>query len=272
MRRLLLLLTLLFPPIVFAQSSDADLRARLIARPLFLRGLWASDKLHFKPDGTLHGRSGTVPFTTAGVQFDQLSLRGKSLSLRGVRTGLTFIDNVPKAVVMQSFRKGNGSEEEAIEIEIDAPPGHDFKDVLDTIFAPNLASLTPALPDFWQDFARDHFPGAAPFARTPDPPTPGLGRIGGGISPPHVLSHVEPEFSEAARSMAASGNVLVSLEVDTSGQPTHLRIVRPCGLGLDEKAIEAVQQYKFQPAVKNGVPVPVKLAIEINFKIFANRP
>ena len=96
----------------------------------------------------------------------------------------------------------------------------------------------------------------------------GVFHIGGGVSKPVVLYSVEPEFSEEARKAKFSGNVEVYLWVDENGSPSHIRVVRPIGMGLDEKAIEAVRQYKFKPAIKDGKPVKVDLYIDVNFQIF----
>jgi periplasmic protein TonB len=93
-------------------------------------------------------------------------------------------------------------------------------------------------------------------------------RIGGGVSAPQVIFQVEPEFSEEARKAKVAGNVLVNLWVGTDGRPSHVRVIRGVGMGLDEKAVEAVKQYKFRPAMENGKPVLVELNIEVNFQIF----
>jgi protein TonB len=93
-------------------------------------------------------------------------------------------------------------------------------------------------------------------------------RIGGGVSAPQVIFQVEPEFSEEARKAKTAGNVLVNLWVGTDGKPSHVRVIRGVGMGLDEKAVAAVQQYRFKPAMENGKPVLVELNIEVNFQIF----
>ena len=93
-------------------------------------------------------------------------------------------------------------------------------------------------------------------------------RIGGGVSAPVALYTPEPEFSEEARKAKVAGNVLVYLQVDTNGKPVNVRILRGIGMGLDEKALEAVRQYKFKPAMENGHPVRVEMNIEVNFQIF----
>ena len=93
-------------------------------------------------------------------------------------------------------------------------------------------------------------------------------RIGGGISSPIPIYTVEPEFSEEARKAKVAGNVLVNLWVGTDGLPSHVHVLRGVGMGLDEKAVEAVRQYRFKPAMENGKPVLVELNIEVNFQIF----
>lgn len=61
---------------------------------------------------------------------------------------------------------------------------------------------------------------------------------------------------------------LVTLIVDENGKPQQVHVVRPLGMGLDEKAIEAVQQYRFSPAMYEGKPVPVQINIEVRFQVY----
>ena len=96
----------------------------------------------------------------------------------------------------------------------------------------------------------------------------GLMHIGGSVKPPSVLFQVEPDFSEEARKAKFSGDVQVYLWVDEQGNPSHVRVYRGVGMGLDEKAIAAVKQYKFKPAMLNGKPVKVDLYIDVDFHIF----
>ena len=95
----------------------------------------------------------------------------------------------------------------------------------------------------------------------------GVMHIGGGVSKPVVLYQVEPEFSEEARKAKFSGNVEVYLWVDTDGKPSHIKVVRGVGMGLDQKAMDAVRQYRFKPAMKDGKPVQVDLYVDVNFQI-----
>jgi len=96
----------------------------------------------------------------------------------------------------------------------------------------------------------------------------GLMRPGGGVSAPQVIFSVDPEFSDEARRAKYQGICVVSVIVDAQGNPQRVRVVRPLGMGLDEKAVEAVKQYKFKPAYYQGHPVAVEVNIEVNFRIY----
>jgi TonB family protein len=95
----------------------------------------------------------------------------------------------------------------------------------------------------------------------------GLARVGNGVSAPVALNHVLAEYSEEARRSGFSGICIVQMIVDAQGKPQHPRVVRALGAGLDEKAIEAVKKYRFKPAMKAGVPVPVMIDVEVNFRL-----
>ena len=96
----------------------------------------------------------------------------------------------------------------------------------------------------------------------------GLYHVGGGVSPPVLIYSVDAEFSDEARRAKYQGVSVVSLIVDAHGLPQRIRVVRKLGMGLDEKAVEAVKQYKFKPSMYQGKPVPVEITIEVNFHIY----
>jgi periplasmic protein TonB len=95
----------------------------------------------------------------------------------------------------------------------------------------------------------------------------GAYRIGGDVLPPVLISKVEPEYSEQARKAKYSGSVLLSVIVDERGIPRNIQVVRTLGLGLDQKAIEAVQRWRFRPGTRNGKAVPVVAAVEVSFRL-----
>jgi TonB family protein len=89
-----------------------------------------------------------------------------------------------------------------------------------------------------------------------------------GITPPRLIHNSQPEFSDEARRKKIEGVVTLTLVVDTDGQPTDVQVVEPLGHGLDEKAVEAVKQWKFQPATKNGNPLAEKITVQVNFHLY----
>lgn len=95
----------------------------------------------------------------------------------------------------------------------------------------------------------------------------GVFRVGGGVTSPVPVYKIEPEYSEEARKAKHQGTVVLSVIIDASGKPTNLKVLRALGLGLDEKAIEAVQKWRFRPGTKEGKAVAVYATIEVNFRL-----
>jgi TonB family protein len=95
----------------------------------------------------------------------------------------------------------------------------------------------------------------------------GVFRVGGGVSQPAVIFKVDPEYSEEARKAKYSGTVMLAVIVDVQGHARDIHVVKSLGMGLDEKAIEAVEKWKFKPGMKGGEPVNVRATIEVNFRL-----
>ncbi|MGA2743386.1 MAG: energy transducer TonB [Candidatus Sulfotelmatobacter sp.] len=96
----------------------------------------------------------------------------------------------------------------------------------------------------------------------------GIFHVGGGVSPPRPIYQPEPEFSEEARKAKYQGVCTLGLIVGTDGRPTNIRVLNSLGMGLDEKAIETVRTWKFEPAMKDGHPVRVEIAVEVDFHLY----
>lgn len=98
---------------------------------------------------------------------------------------------------------------------------------------------------------------------------PGPYRAGiGGVSLPEVIYNPEPVFSEEARKTKAQGIVVLLVVVDTDGRTRDIRVQTSLGMGLDEKAMEAVSTWRFRPAMLNKRPVPAQIAVEVNFRLY----
>ncbi|MBC7927625.1 MAG: energy transducer TonB [Bryobacteraceae bacterium] len=95
----------------------------------------------------------------------------------------------------------------------------------------------------------------------------GVYRIGGGVSSPVPIFKPEPEYSEEARKAKFQGSVTLAIVIQADGTTSNIRVLRTLGLGLDEKAIEAVQKWKFRPSQKDGRAVAVSANVEVNFRL-----
>jgi len=96
----------------------------------------------------------------------------------------------------------------------------------------------------------------------------GVFRVGAGVSPPVPIYQPEPEFSEEARKAKYQGVCTLGLIVGVDGRPTGIRVLSSLGMGLDEKAIEAVKNWKFEPGKKDGHAVATEIAVEVEFHLY----
>jgi TonB family protein len=283
-----LALLLATPAVTSAQTTQQEIEARLKGHPLYLRGQWAPNKLQFDLTGTTSSPAISAPFTLSGIDVQKVNLAGNYLEVDGDRVGLEFEKDTPKRVSLHT----------PIQIKIAGGPGADYGPALDRIFADDLSALVPAMPFYWQHYAQAHLlaHASAPTAATTvaqAPPIVGidgpqaisaaasadqhptadlagepLRKIGGGVSAPTIIYQVEPQFSDQARAAKFNGLVTVQLILNAQGVPENVHVIRGVGMGLDENAVEAVRQYRFQPAKENGNPVPVLLNVEVNFQFF----
>jgi TonB family protein len=91
---------------------------------------------------------------------------------------------------------------------------------------------------------------------------------GGEVTAPSLLYKVEPGYSEEARAEKVLGAVLLGVVIGTDGLAHDINVLNGVGAGLDEKAVEAIQKWHFQPGTKDGDPVQVRAKIEVDFRLF----
>lgn len=156
-------------------------------------------------------------------------------------------------------------------------------DPLDAAATQAILSSEPfeRLPEAYREKAlkiRMHFGSEQPVsAETPFCHGPGWGahaaeyvlrRVGYGVASPKAINSPDPEYSEKARRDKYNSTVLIAGTVDVQGVFTDLCVAQAAGEGLDEKALEAVATWKFQPATLQGEPVAVRLRVEVSFRLF----
>jgi protein TonB len=230
-----------------AQTTQPQLAARLVKRPLYLRGCWKEDLLHFDSDGSFGGTDHPiVPFTLAGMDVAEVALDNEKLTVTGTRAALEFLPTGPTRVLLG----------EVLKVVVNAPPNGDYGPALNKIFADGLADLTPSLPSFWQPYAQETFLHKSP--------APSLAPASG-ITPPLLVKHPNPGYTELGRMLQYSGTVQLHVQVRKDGSVGDIHVRQPIGLGLDEAAQAAVSRYVYKPARENGDAVTAERDVDVNF-------
>jgi TonB family protein len=280
-----------------ANEVEQHLRDEYQGKTLLLRGFYSGDRLHYgstgKPDNAVSG-----DWTVDGfVRVNEIHLSDDQLVIRAQR--LTVIRPDRKQLELSPRLRGVAGKRiiETVQVEIKADTGHNpppeqADAIAAEIFLTPQDSLPDLVPDYWapcvrQGLRRDSedcsfaaeilfVPGVAASASQESSETAEAGdnsrhrmmRVGNGVTPPHITDQREPEFSESARAAKYQGTVVLMLMVNKEGAPTKLRISQPLGCGLDEKAVQAVKNWKFAPAEKDGVPVDVDIAVQVDFHLY----
>lgn len=259
------------------QTNGQAIAERLIGKQLFLRGFWAKDNLKFNAQGQIEAPAETVSFTEAGVDVHSVRVNGNSLVIEGQRMALEFLPNDEIRRVPAKTELDPG----VISMEIEGDGSGNFDKALDAVFVKDLAALAPSLPSYWQAYAMTHFLRVTPESPRLEkesytkessaavefaPSEKSAVHVGGSVKPPTLVHTYNPTFTDLANAQKFTGNVKLYLWFDSDGKVSHVSVARPAGLGLDEAAIAAVEQYQFQPATQNGNAVTVDLYLDVSFK------
>jgi len=276
---------------VSAFGQKADIERHLLDtyqnKFFFLRGFYSGEKLHFGAAG-IPDKATSGDWTTDGVVFvNKLHVSGRRLTIKAERRLVT--GRVAFNLVKSPDRN--------LSIDAELPPGEISEQLVDAaiskIFLTSQDAFADLVPDYWKPciqagltggksnciFSVDFhaIPGLTSVKHISESEQPAtmdrsdhlvLARVGKGVSPPRPIFSPEPPFAEAARKMKYQGTVVLGLIVDAEGLPTGIHIMSPLGCGLDEKAVQAVQSWRFKPAEKDGQPVRVEIAVEVDFHLY----
>jgi hypothetical protein len=281
------------------EVTEAELRERLTGRPLFLRGLWLDETLHFNMNGDIVGQSSKGSFTLCGVTIDKVRVTKKTVELEGIRFGVHFegeapweeqstsfdrIQITPKkkhqlividrqlVVVPKKKKVAKGAPPEPTPL----PPGatlspaeaaDHLRKAIDKILAPDLdGKMIAQMPDYWQYFyqAQESHKWLEPTDQT-------LVHPGPGVNGPKLMKNVVPASNDFAQNGEVAGVASYKVILDPQGKILAVAVYRPIGFGLDENAVTAIQKSTFAPAVKDGKPVPSVIDVAVNFRIYSKR-
>lgn len=250
-----------------------------VGKELKLRHFYHGDHLRFHSDGTLDGDATVGAWTVDGqISVEDVQLHGNTLVIKGRRIYVEFSRSGTRDALttIHDYQEKDREDMERIlrhaevTIEIELPSGKPdlakISSALRTIFLAPEESMMEGVPEYWRGYfaqreGRKYKPSelaAKAYYFQPN----------SGMTPPRVVFNPDPEYSEIARKLKYQGVVVVYLIVDPSGAPKDLQVVNRLGLGLDDQAVAAVSTWKFEPATKEGVPVPVAINVEVNFHLY----
>jgi TonB family protein len=264
------------------QTTDLQrhLRDQYENKIFILRGFFSGDRLLFDPTGAPIAQTTSGDWTTDGfvlvtdiqVSEHQLSISASRLIVISWHGEFRFWARTQKQRTKKAPLLG-------IDVLLNSPQQEES--ALSTIFLTSHDNLADLVPGFWRPCltgASGHF--SSEMKIVPGVPSPVNGaeasspqqaqsgtvfRVGSGVTPPRVILQREPVFDEDARKAGYGGTVTLMLVVSQKGVPTDIRVAEPLGHGLDAKAVEAVQSWRFAPSKKDGEPVAVEIAVEIQF-------
>lgn len=293
MRRCLLVIICLPFLTTSALVQTDDLKHYLLEhcanRTFIVRGFLSGDHLSYDSLGspTKHAPVGDWTdngFVTIG---NDPRIEKNHLVLNAQRIVVIFTDKRFQLRAMQHPPKAK------IEIELSGTPSSQSVDaVLSKIFLNSHDSFVDLLPGYWRPCvsaglagkdlgcafapelltmlgAKTEGPQSQPKEISIAPSAEEIFHVDhAGVSPPEATYHPQPQFSEAARALKFQGTLSVALVVNKDGRPSNFRIVRPLGAGLDAKAVQEEQNWKFRPAKKDGEPVAVDIVVETDFHLY----
>ncbi len=253
------LLTVFFLALVPLHADDTKdlqkhLQERFLKKVFTIRNFYGGDHLIFDTQGKLIEGDAIVGYngcwTGAGIDIQKLELKKDRLVLRGPRVIQCYnFQNLDSSV---PFRQKKRLE---IDIRLDSAQMNELAitGILEKVFLTRADNLINLVPDSWR--AEGFIPGEKEFAQINQKD----------VTPPKAINALDPEYSEAASRAKLQGMVVLWAGIDEHGNPVEIKILRCLGLGLDEQSVQAVTKWKFEPAQKNGQPIPVQLIITMEF-------
>lgn len=281
--------------------KEDELKPQLVGKTFYLRSEYLDDRLHFDDQGVLVGSSPKASYTLAMVQIDKINLSKHKLDLVCVRYGLHFLGGNPaedplhpsdivritpkkkfvkitidRAEVVKSRKKSKytdpvgpaASPPAAASAPMNQAHANTLlKKAIDTVFSSDMDEhMIASLPDFWQLY----FQAAA--AKTDyRPHDASILRQNAVDQKARLITSFSPPSNEYAQDAGVAGVAMYHVVVTPDGKPAEIVVGRPIGFGLDENAVASIRKAAFQPAIKDGKPVPVLVDLVVQFRIFSKR-
>jgi TonB family protein len=294
----------LIPLRLQAASDEQSLRDQYKDKIFVLRCFPEGTRLSYDSAGSLVSGSaslgdwtvdGFVRITGLGLSEQRLTIKAERLYL-GVAGGMGF-----QLTQLDTKNDKKGKDAKKLRIEVAVDPGGDTAEAaLSKIFLTAEDRFAELVPDYWKPCVRAASTGrtmkslqdcrfAPEFASIPGvvyrpeensgpedaagDATAAYGEIAAStdksVTRAKIVHQLNPEFSEEARSTKYQGTITLAIIVDKTGHAKSIRIMRPLGMGLDQKAVQAVSKWQFEPALKDGEPVAMgPILVEVDFHLY----
>ncbi len=266
------------------EITEDEIRRLLVGKQLFLRGGYLDNDLSYNEHGVLVGHSPQGSYTLSGIQIDKVRLTKHKLELEGQRYGLHFLGALPYEDPTKAVDHVNITpKKKVVKITIDRELVVKPREKKEKGKAAKPAPKTAAAPA----------PTAAPSpAQAPPADATGAGeaQAENAAAPPEdrpadpavlrqsavdqkarLVSTFEPPSNQYAQDHGVAGMCLYHVVIGADGKPGEIAVARPIGFGLDESAADSIRKATFQPAIKDGKPVPVMLDLVVEFRIYSKR-
>jgi TonB family protein len=265
--KLVLVIVLLFPLRAPAQTEipadvAKDVESRFKDKVLPLRHVLNASSVKYDETGKLAGKPKPGDWTLHGyLEITAAEFKNSTFTIKGNRVALSF-ENWATQKTPKYIRTTD-----ELEIQIVATKDGTFslEQELAKAFLPPTEEFPENLPDHWRRFlcTLRELKEQCPVKSLEIMPA----KVGDGVTEPRLLRQEQPSYSTAARSARLNGQVELMIVVDTNGRPTIYEVRKPLGLGLDEKSIEAVKEWTFEPGKRDGVPIAVVVSVLVNFSL-----
>ena len=290
-----------------ADDIERSLQDHYRGKILVLRGFYAGEQLRYDASGAL-SQWNVGDWTIDGfVQVDKIQSSGQNLRIKARRLMVVSAGGKGFQFAGEEVLKKHKKLKKAALVEIEASLStesiteENANAALARIFLNSKDQFADLVPAFWNPCVAEGISGkneacrfsaemvavpgmnappqattSSAAAQTPamSPPSSTSAsvlqpfKVGPGMKPPKPIFQPEPSFSEIARKAKFQGVVTLGLMVDKDGFPKNIHIKSPLGAGLDAQAVQTVGTWKFEPAMKDGQPVAVAVAVEVDFHLY----
>lgn len=244
---------------------EQHLKSKYAGRVLTLRNFYVSNWLRYTADGTVIGPEQTGTWTLySAVEIKRMKLYPDKLRVEGMRRALLYVAK------KRNFEEARTDLPLAVEIELpSAPVDEKTVDALLTkVFVASRQQLQDTVPPVWSVFLEKLRVARNENSEVQCDEPPGTSHSKEpGVTAARILSKVDPDYTKVARVGKVQGKVILCMVVQRDGTVGNMEIKQPVGLGLDESAIDAVKQWRFQPATRDGNPIDLRATVEVSFRL-----